>query len=261
VDTPGVKHKAEEIIDASVNSPLLTGEKATAYRSVTMRAQYYSQDRPDICYASKECARHMQEPNEYNLSSLKRLGRYLVRYPRLVQWFPEQDNPKHFHVKGDTDHAGCVLTRKSTSGLACMYGRHCIKHHSGTQNDLALSSGESEFSGVVKSASCGLGLKAMATDLNAESDLTIGSDSSAALAMTKRRGLGKVRHISLRYLWVQKKLVDEVFDLEQLKSASNVGDLFTKHLAAKVIQQHLRALNYHYVEGRSSNAPNLLKRA
>ena len=57
----------------------------------------------------------------------------------------------------------------------------------------------------------------MSQDLQHPAELTVGSDSSATLAMTKRKGLGKVRHISLRYLWVQKKLVDEEFDLEQTR--------------------------------------------
>ena len=249
--------KAEEILEALVSSPKLAPERASAFRSVTMRGQYYGQDRPDIQYAVKECARHMQEPNEFDLQALKRLGRFLVKYPRAVQWFQEQEDPKHFQSLGDTDHAGCVATRKSTTCVITLYGKHCLKSSSATQSDLGLSSGESEFSGIVRSTSSGLGMKAMAVDLAHPSSLTVGSDSSAAIAMTKRKGLGKVRHISLRYLWVQQKLTEEEFDLEQTKSATNVGDIGTKHLAHAVLARHMKALGYEWRGGRSSNAPKL----
>ena len=140
-----------------------------------------------------------------------------------------------------------------------MHGKHAIRHNSNTQNDLGLSSGEAEFSGVVKSASVGIGMKALGQDLNYERELVIGTDSSAALSMTKRSGLGKVRHIALRYLWVQQKLVNEEFAIMQTRSEKNLGDLETKHLGEKETKKFLSMLGYHLVTGRAANAPKLLR--
>ena len=65
----------------------------------------------------------------------------------------------------DSDWAGCAETRKSTSGGLLCLGEHTVKCWSVTQAVLALSSGKAEFYALVKTASQGLGLRAMLGDL------------------------------------------------------------------------------------------------
>ncbi len=64
-------------------------------------------------------------------------------------------------VYTDTDWAGCPKTRKSTPGGAVMFGSHCVKHWSSTHTSIALSSGEAEFSGVLRGAGQGLGYQTL----------------------------------------------------------------------------------------------------
>ena len=61
----------------------------------------------------------------------------------------------------DSDHAGDLETRKSTTGLVCRLGSHTVKHSSNLQSTVSLSSGESEFYALVKAGTMGLGVKAM----------------------------------------------------------------------------------------------------
>ena len=68
--TLGVKAKAEEINWQHDNSPRLSAPRKKLYRSVTMRFQYLGQDRPEVQYATKEAARHMEDPSEYDMSNL-----------------------------------------------------------------------------------------------------------------------------------------------------------------------------------------------
>ncbi len=42
-----------------------------------------------------------------------------------------------------------------------MFGSHCIKTHSQTQETIAFLSGESEFYGIAKAAAMGLGTKGL----------------------------------------------------------------------------------------------------
>ena len=65
----------------------------------------------------------------------------------------------------DTDWAGCTHTRKSTSGGVVILGRRAIKHWSSTQPNVALSSGEAKFYGVVHGTGHGLGYQALPADL------------------------------------------------------------------------------------------------
>ena len=92
------------------------------------------------------------------MSSLKRLGRYLNGQKRLVYRFPWQDEGK-LEIYSDTDWAGCVRIRKSTSGGCVMLGAHVIKTWSTTQPSVTLSSGEADLYGVVKACRAGLGIR------------------------------------------------------------------------------------------------------
>lgn len=146
VSSPATKVSAEEL---ERGSTLLSREQAKVYRSVAMRLQYLAQDRPDIQFPCKERARFMSQPAERDLVALKRIARYLISHPRLIWSFALQQLPKKVVVYADSDHAGCLLTRKSTTGIAMMLGKHCIRTNSNTQADLSLSSGEAEFYGAI----------------------------------------------------------------------------------------------------------------
>ena len=57
----------------------------------------------------------MQKPTGQSMTNLKRLGRYLKKRSRHVQLFVEQTptaNVVRLDVCGDSDHAGCLKTRK-----------------------------------------------------------------------------------------------------------------------------------------------------
>ena len=109
-------------------------------------------------------------------------------------------------IKGDSDHAGCLFTRRSTSGVATLLGKHCVKNTSNFQSTIGLSSGESEFYTLVKSIAAGLGTQSLLADWHVNLEVVIESDSSAALGIAGRHGLGSVRHVQTRYLWVQERV-------------------------------------------------------
>ena len=86
----------------------------------------------------------------------------------------------------DTDFAGCIHTRRSTSGSAAMRGRHLIKHSSQTQSTVALSSGEAELTGICRGASIALGLQSLAKDLDIPLSLDFFTDATAAIGICRR---------------------------------------------------------------------------
>ena len=58
----------------------------------------------------------------------------------------------------DIGWAGCVCTRKSTSGGCLMVGRHLMKAWSSTRASIALSSGDAEYYGVFRGVGIALGI-------------------------------------------------------------------------------------------------------
>ena len=202
----------------------LSSAEGNRCRSMAMRAAYLAQDRPDIQYAVKELARCMSAPTGLEWQSLERLGRYLAYRPRLVLIYRPQFGCAFMGARVDTDHAGCLKTRRSTNGGALMHGKHTIKSWASTQSVIALSSGEAEYYGAVKGASVLLGALSLCKDLGIELKGRVHTDSSAAKGMANRRGLGKTRHIDTQYLWVQERLSAGSFELKKEGTDDNVGD-------------------------------------
>ena len=95
----------------------LSPEVSSEFRGLAARANYLSLDRVDIQYATKEICRDMAVPKESSMVKMKRLARYLLRRPRQVLVFRPclEENPEML-VYSDSDWAGCLRTRKSTSG-------------------------------------------------------------------------------------------------------------------------------------------------
>ena len=157
-------------------------------------------------YAVKELMRKLGKPNEDDLQKLKRVARYLIVNPRLVMQFPWQALTDTLKVYTDADHAGCLRTRKSTSGGAVVWGQALLKAWSRTQTLIALSSGESELAAVTKAAAEALGIQSVLSDFGVSVKIEIHSDATAAIGICKRQGLGRVRHLATADLWVQQKV-------------------------------------------------------
>ena len=138
-----------------------------------------------------------------------------------------------------------------------MLGTHLLKHWSSTQKVLTLSSGEAELAGVVKGASEGYGLQSLALDLGIVLKFSVFADSSAAIGICRRTGIGKVRHLAVQQLWVQERVRSGGFRLIKVAGVDNPADLYTKYLTAEVTR---RLHGMHAVvpeSGRAATAPQV----
>ena len=110
-------------------------------------------------------------------------------------------------------------------------GTHLLKSWSTNQQIVALSSGEAELYAQVKGAAQTLGMISMAADFGEHVTGTVYSDSSAALGIVTRSGLGKVRHIRVQYLWLQERVAQSDLMVRKVAGEANPADLLTKGLA------------------------------
>ena len=265
VATPGTKQPAAE----GDEEPLTDQGEVTAYRGISARGLYLSADRPELRFAVKELSRRMAKPTRGDLKELKRLGRYLRGRPRLVQTFRLQGeaagerNPRGLYAPVDSNWADCRETRKSTSGGALRHGAHTLAAWSVTQAVQALSSGEAELYAILRGTVEALGLAATAEELGFtfEQPPRVGSDSSAARSVASRHGLGKLKHLELKHLWVQDATRRGRVTLGKELSEDNPADLLTKHLAEEKASRFLEKLGFSFRDGRAAEAPNLAKGA
>jgi hypothetical protein len=139
-----------------------------------------------------------------------------------------------------------------------MVGGHTVKHWSSTQPGVSLSSGEAEYIGVVRGAAQGLGFQALLRDLGLEVPMRLWTDSSAAMGIAGRQGLGKLRHLDTHTLWVQQAVRTGRFELRKIPGENNPADLLTKHSqTAERLSKLVALFGAEFRGGRAQSAPQL----
>ena len=158
----------------------------------------------------------------------------------------------------DTDFAGCRATRRSTSGGVLMRSGHCMKHWSTTQTTVTLSSGEAELTGICKGAANAIGLCSVARDRGIKMKIVLKTDATAALGMSRRLGIGKVRHLDTSLLWIQQKVRNGDLAVEKIPGVDNPADVLTKNVDSATMNKHLQSIGLFYESGRGELAPKLV---
>ena len=206
VKTPSTKDRQPEGDDDEPLHP----DQAKAYRSLAMRASYLGSDRPDIQQACRELAKGMSSPTQAHWRALKRMGRFLKHRPILVQHFRNQMH----HQRGITDlevwcgadHAGCIGTRKSTTGCVILLGTSTTKTFWRGQGMISMSSGEAEYYGLVSAAAEALGEASLLKDWGIKVGVQMYMDATAGILLGSRRGLGRAKRIDTIFVYGCKSM-------------------------------------------------------
>ena len=117
-----------------------------------------------------------------------------------------------------------------------------LKSWSGTQATVAMSSAEAEYYALVEGAVRGLGLQSMMRELGIDVSVLLATDSSAAKS-SSQRGLGRMRHIEVKNLWLQEAVCRGRNRIVKVSGEENPADIFTKYQGAKELQERCDHLN------------------
>ena len=96
------------------------------------------------------------------------------------------------------------------------------------QSLVALSSGELEFYGIVRAVATSKQTSQVLEQIRLKAEVTIASDSSAARGICTRTGLGKVRHLSIKELWIQEAYRKKEFQLVSVDTLLNWADIWNE---------------------------------
>ena len=264
LEAPIEKDTIEEGNASAPEDDLLSGSGAKKFRGLAARSNYLAQDRTDIQYAVKKICRHTSKPRARHWSKLKRLGRYLIMYPRVVWRFVDDSHRgtmdrDHIDVFTDSDWAGDKTSRRSTSGGMAVLAGGVVKSWSSTQGTVAMSVGEAEYYALVKGAAEGLAIQALAEDLGWTLKLRLWVDSNTAKAVVARIGLGRIRHMEVKYLWAQEAHKNGRFVVRKVAGDRNPADVLTKPLSATELKPKLESVGA--VVQRRSDTQQALSRA
>ena len=161
----------------------------------------------------------------------------------VYEWQGEEEG-KYLTILVDSDWAGCTSTRKSTSGGLIKIGRHVVRTWASTQATVATSSGEAELIAMYDGAARGCGMKTILNELGLAAEVAmvrIGTDSSVAKSFTATRGLGKMRHLQVKLLWLQEQVRVGRIKEDKVSGLTNAADALTKPQNFKKLEELTRS--------------------
>ena len=150
--------------------------------------------------------------------------------------------PKEYHlleVFSDSDWTGLKDTRRPTSsGTVCLDG-------SRNQKSVSLSSGEAEYYAGASEASDSILLQEAIKILTRKScKVHLYMGSSAARGIITRQGVGRVKRLQIRTLFLQDLHKQGTISVHPVATKENTADIGTKPLSAKRIKLLLHWLGF-----------------
>ncbi|GJU73351.1 retrovirus-related pol polyprotein from transposon TNT 1-94 [Tanacetum coccineum] len=223
----------------------LSGEPVdqTDYRSKIGSLMYLTSSRPDIVQAVCYCARYQARPTEKHLKEVKRIFRYLRGTIHMGLWYPKGSGFE-LTAFSDADHAGCVDTRKSTSGGIQFLGDKLVSWMSKKQDCTAMSSAEAEY--VALSASCAqvMWMRTQLQDYGFNyNKIPLYCDSQSAIAISCNPVQhSRTKHIHTRYHFIKEQVENGIIELYFVRTEYQLADMFTKALSEDRFQYLVRRI-------------------
>ncbi|GJU51079.1 retrovirus-related pol polyprotein from transposon TNT 1-94 [Tanacetum coccineum] len=205
----------------------LSGEPVdqSDYRSKIGSLMYLTSSRPDLVQAICYCARYQARPTQKHLKEVKRIFKYLKGTINMGLWYPK-DSGFELTAFSDADHAGCLDTRKSTSGGIQFLGDKLVSWMSKKQNCTAMSSAEAEY--VALSASCAqvMWMRTQLQDYGFNyNKIPLYCDSQSAIAIScKAVHHSHTKHIHTRYHFIKEQVENDIIKLYFVRTEYQLAD-------------------------------------
>ena len=201
--------------------------------------------RPDLSFSISLLARFQANPGLEHWNALMHVIGYVkntldygLTYSRDAELSP--------HAFVDADYGGCKDTRRSTSGYVFLMAGGPVTWSSKRQATVALSTVEAEYVAMSRCAQQMVWMHSWLSEVKVDyaTPGLIKGDNRGAIALTKNtKDHGKVKHIDIRHHYIRELLQSGIITTEQVPSADNLADLFTKPLPRDHHHQLLSFLN------------------
>jgi hypothetical protein len=232
------------------------------YRSVIGKMNFLEKStRPDIAYATHQCARFSIDPKDSHADAIKFIGRYLLgtKDKGLIL---KTDQDQQFECYVDCDFAGNwhpddamndPSTAKSRTGYVIKYAGCPIIWASKLQTLTALSTTESEYIGLstaLREVIClmellnearDFGIEVMATKPTIR--CTVFEDNSGALEIARTPKMRpRTRHINNVYHHFREYVKNGLIEILAVSTHDQSADIFTKPLDFRTFIRHRLAI-------------------
>ncbi|PNY15934.1 hypothetical protein L195_g012642 [Trifolium pratense] len=210
------------------------GTDATLYKQMVECLMYLLATRPDLAYSICLVARFMDRPTDMHVIAVKRIVSYLKGTLGFGVMY-KSNSKIVLCLKGwcDSDYAGDLDDRKSTTGFVFMLGCGAISWSSKKQPIVTLSTTEVEYVSPAACACQGIWLENVLSYLKMkQSDcIMIYYDNSSSIKLSKNPIMhGRSKHIDVRFHFLRDLTKDESIELVHCRSEDQLADLLTKPL-------------------------------
>ncbi|CAL2240194.1 unnamed protein product [Prunus armeniaca] len=124
---------------------------STHFKKIVRSLMYLTNTRPDLMYVVSLISKFMESPTKVHLQTTKRILRYVKGTTYYGLFYKKGLKGDFLLGYSDSDYAGDLDDRKSTSGYVFMYGSAVVPWSSKKQPVVTLSTTKAEF---IAAASC-----------------------------------------------------------------------------------------------------------
>ena len=220
--------RPEEMFDGSADLA-----SATPYLKIIGSLMWIaSSTRPDICYATRYLARYSAKPTVAHLEMAKRVLAYLAHTKDRAIALGGDASKQHLEGWVDADHAGCTVTRKSTTGYVFKLCDSTIQWQSRRQATVAQSTMDAEYIAAAEAAREAIWLRSLLSELGFPQTTTrLNCDNESAIQLANNPGThARSKHIDIKYHFIREKVYERVLQLSYVRSELQDADFLTKPL-------------------------------
>ena len=224
---------------------LRTVVDSTTYRQAIGKLMYLMTcSRPDICYAVSVLSRFMTVPREKHWRFVKHLLRYIKSTRDYALIFP-RSNSLQLNGYSDSDHAGDLGDRKSTSGFVFTLSGCTISWRSMKQKTVAISSTEAEYVAMSDATQEAIWLKAILSELGFDiKQITMCNDNMSSMQIIKNpTSHHRAKHIDVRFHFIRDHYQNGNISLQYIESQKLCADFLTKGVNQVKHSQCMKQIN------------------
>lgn len=229
----------------AVRNPIVPGTKlvkedssekvdASLYKQMVGCLMYLAATRPDLVFVLSLISRFMDLPSQIHMGAVKRVLRYVKGTINLGMHY-RKSGSSILEAYSDSDYAGDLDTRKSTSGYVFFLSNAAISWSSKRQPMVTLSTTEAEF---VAAATCACQviwlrriLESIGMSQQEGGSTIMNCDNMSTIKLSKNPVMHKrSKHIDVRFHFLRDLTNDGVVELVHCSTQRQIADIMTKPL-------------------------------
>jgi len=195
--------------------------------------------RPDIAFAVARASQKCIDPNQDDFEDLMKILRYLKGTKDLKLKYSRNASTTLVGYS-DSDWAGNLDDRHSTSGYLFTLGGAAISWASRKQQTVALSVTEAEYISASLACQEAIYLRNLLKDMGYEQKTTyLFQDNQGSIAMARNwMTTSRSKHIEIRYHFIRECIERKELTVEYLRTNDQLADIFTKAVKKATLDQH-----------------------